>query len=173
MCSDDGDDVKHGGASQAKPTRDARGRWLKGHCPNPKGRPPKKVDPSYDPSDVWYFARTAIEVRANGQIELMDRRTALLNKMFEDAMKGKVTNQRFLYNEFERNHERLTLARQKYQQLMAEWVIDNPDCDGLDGKGIPIEVQFEIAGLEALLNHYFPGQYPRRSWTAPDDDDTD
>jgi hypothetical protein len=40
---------------------------------------------------------------------------------------------------------------------MIVWVIENPDFDGLDGENIPFEVQFEIASLESLLNHYFPG----------------
>ncbi len=167
---DDDDDVKHNGASQAKPTRDVRGRWLQGHCPNPKGRPRKKVDPTYDSGDIRHFGNTVIEIRVNGQTELMDRRTAVLHRMFEDAMRGKVTQQRLLYSEFERNDERIAAARLRYQQLMTKWVINNRDYDGLDGESIPIEVQFEIAGLEALLNHYFPGQYPCRPWTAGDDD---
>ena len=27
-----------------KPTRDARGRWHQGYCPNPNGRPKKKLN---------------------------------------------------------------------------------------------------------------------------------
>ena len=55
---------------------------------------------------------------------------------------------------------------------MTVWVIENPNFDGLDGENIPSEVQFEIAGLESLLNHYFPAQYP--SWgRSASTDDTD
>ena len=46
-----------------------------------------------------------------------------------------------------------------YEQLMTEWVVKNPDFDGLDGESIPIEVQVEILGRESLLNHYFPNEY--------------
>jgi hypothetical protein len=53
---------------------------------------------------------------------------------------------------------------------MIKWVINNPDFDGLDGDNIPIEVQLEIASLEAVLNHYFPGQYPSRRRTAGNDE---
>lgn len=169
MRDDDDDPVKRG-ETRAKPTRDTRGRWLKGHCPNPKGRPRKKVQADYDPGDIRHFGNTVIDVAANGQIETMDRRTALLHKMYESAMKGRVSMQRLLYNEFERNDERLAAARLRYQQLMTKWVIENDDFDSLDGENIPFDVQLEIAGLESLLSHYFPGQFPRCRWTGEDDD---
>ena len=143
-----------------RPVRDARGRWLKGHCPNPKGRPRKSAQSDYDPGDLRVFGNTLIEVTANGQRELMDRRAALINKMFQSAMTGKVSMQRFLYKEFERNDERLAAAQFRYEKLMTEWVIENPDFKGLDDENIPHEIQLEIAGLESLLNHYFPGSYP-------------
>lgn len=177
MRSDDDDDVdvKHNGASQAKPTRNARGHWLKGHCPNPKGRPRKKVDPTYDPRNIRHFGNTVIEIRVNGQIELMDRRTAVLHRMFEDAMKGKVSTQRFLYAEFERNDLQLTQARHRYQQLIIRWVIENDNFDGRDGDSIPVAIQLEILGLEAFLHHHFPSQYPDPRGTDrsedPDEDD--
>ncbi len=74
--------------------RDARGRWLKGSSPNPRGRAPKEVFKDYSPSDVRHFANTLIELTVNGQPEKMDRRAALLNKVFESAMSGKVSQQR-------------------------------------------------------------------------------
>ena len=40
---------------------------------------------------IRIFSHTLVEVMANGQKETMDRQTALLNKMFESAMKGGVT----------------------------------------------------------------------------------
>jgi hypothetical protein len=107
---------------------------------------------------------------AGGQKETMDRQAALLHKMYEIAMKGKVSMQRFLYKEFERNAERLAAARARYDQLLTEWVIENPDFKGLDGDNIPFAVKQEIAGLESLLNHYFPGQYPSHGRSASKDD---
>ncbi len=97
----DGDDPLQDRGDGDKPTRDARGRWLPGNCPNPKGRPKKKKPTVLrNQSDIHFFGNTMVDVLTNGQKEKMDRRTALLNKMFESAMKGKVSQQRFLYKEF-------------------------------------------------------------------------
>ena len=150
MRGDDSDPTKR---------RDARGRWLKGHCPNPKGRPRKKPKEYLDLTDIRTFMNTLIEVRTNDGVELMDRRAALLYKMFEDAMRGKISMQRFLHAEFERSDERLAAARLRHQQLMTKWVIENDDFDGLDGDSIPFDVQVEIAGLDSVLSHYFPKDY--------------
>ncbi len=143
-----------------QPTRDARGRWQKGHCPNPKGRPRKSAQSDYDPGDLRDFGNTLIEVNVSGQRTLMDRRAALLHKMYERAMKGSVTNQRFLHQEFGRNDERLAASRFRYEELMIDWVIENPDFKGHDDENIPFKIQLEIAGLESLLNHYYPGSWP-------------
>ena len=123
-----------------------------------------------DLADIRNFGNTLIEIRANGQTEMMVRRAALLHKMYEDAMKGKVSMQRFLYAEFGRNDEQLAEARLQYQHLMTKWVIENPDFHGLDAKNIPFEVRMEIAGLETTLNHYYPEQYPSHGPLASKDD---
>ena len=170
MCNDDDDPTKQQGDSPAKSTRDARGRWRKGHCPNPKGRPRKKVQADYDPRDIRHFSNTMIDVAANGRIETMDRRTALLHKMYESAMKGRVSMQRFLYAEFERNDVRLAGAQLRYEQLMTRWVVENDDFDGLDGENIPFDVRLEILSLQSILNHYFPGEYPNPRWTERRED---
>ena len=83
---------------------------MPGNCPNPKGRPKKKPTVLPDQSDIHIFHNTVIDVLTSEQTEMMDRRTALLSKMFESAMKGRVSMQRFLYKEFERNDERLAAA---------------------------------------------------------------
>jgi hypothetical protein len=154
------DDPTNCDKNHRKPARDARGRWLKGYCPNPEGRPRKKPKQYLNLADIRIFGNTLIEVRTNDGVELMDRRAALLHKMFEDAMRGKVSMQRLLYAEFGRDDERLAAARVRHEQLMIKWVIENPDFDGLDGENIPFEVQLEILGLQAVLHHYFPEQYP-------------
>ena len=69
---------------------------MPGNCPNPKGRPKKKPTVLPDQSDIHIFYNTVIDVLTSGQTEMMDRRTALLSKMFESAMKGRVSMQRFL-----------------------------------------------------------------------------
>ena len=173
MTTDDhgGDDRRQDRGHGDKPTRDARGRWLPGYCPNLKGRrKEKKPKVSYDQSDIRIFGNTIVDIMANGQKESMDRRTALINKMFESAMKGKVSMQRFLYKEFERNTERLAAARVRYDRLMMDWVINNPDFSKPDFD-IPFEVEVEIASLREMLNFYFPGQYPLGGMSANDDDD--
>jgi hypothetical protein len=53
---------------------------------------------------------------------------------------------------------------------MTRWVIENDNFDGLDGDNIPFEVQMEILGLQSLLHHYFPSQYPNPRPTAGNDD---
>ena len=170
MRNDDDDPIEHHGDTPAKPTRDARGRWLKGHCPNPHGRPRKTIQADYDPGDIRHFGNTLIDVATNGRIERMTRRAALLHKMYADAMKGKVTMQRVMHAEFERNDKRMAAARLRYEQLMIRWVIENDEFDGLDGDSIPFEVQLEILGLESLLSYYYPGQYPNRGRTVRKED---
>jgi hypothetical protein len=171
MSTDKKSPNNHGSGDQMKSARDANGRWKKGHCPNPKGRPRKRKDPNYDPSDIHYFKNTLIEVRTKDGPQLMDRRAALNNKMFEDAMRGKVSMQRFMYAEFERNDERLAAMRLHYEKLVTKWIINNKEFDGLDGESIPKEVQIELAQLQGLLNHYYPGQYPILFASCDENDD--
>ncbi len=141
------------------PVRDANGRWLKGHCPNPKGRPRKVVQADFNPGDLRHFGSTMIDVMTGGQKEIMDRRAALLHKMYETAMKGGVLMQRFLYKEFERYAERLAAARVRHERLLTEWIIENPNFGDPDFE-IPFEVEIEILQLNDLLNYYVPGSYP-------------
>ncbi len=168
----DGDDPLQDRGDGDKPTRDARGRWLPGNCPNPKGRPKKKPKVLPDQSDIRIFGHTMVDVLTSGQRETMDRRTALLNKMFESAMKGKVSQQRFLYKEFERNDERLAAARVHYERLMFDRIINDP-VPGKPRVEVPLEVEMDIMKLSGLLNHYFPGLYPPYGVSANDDDDDD
>jgi hypothetical protein len=177
MTSDDHDD--HNDADQPqdrgdsdRPTRDAKGRWLPGHCPNPKGRPKKKLKKFLDESDLRWFGNTLIDVVTNGQMETMDRRTALNNKIFESAMKGKVSMQRFLYREFARSDERLAAACARYEQLVTHWFARNPDSGKRDFE-VPLEIELEIRGLRSVINHYFPGAYPPFGMSADDDSDDD
>jgi hypothetical protein len=102
----------------------------------------------------------------------MDRRTAVNNKIFESAMKGRVSQQRFLYKEFERNDERLAATLLHYERLMFEWYVNNP-APGKPRVDMPLEVELEIMQLRGVLNHYFPGSYPPNGIPANDDDDDD
>ena len=173
----DGDDPQQDRGDSDKPTRDANGCWLPGYCPNPKGRPKKKKKKKkpkvpYDQADLRIFGNTMVDIAVNGQKETLDRRTALLNKMFESAMKGRVSMQRFLFQEFEKNAEQLAVACARYDRLMFDWVINNPE-NGEPRFEMPFEVELEILSLRTLLNHYFPGSYPPDGISANDDDDDD
>ncbi len=168
----DGDDPQLSRGDSDRPTRDARGRWLPGNCPNPKGRPKKKPKVLPDQPDIRIFGHTMADILTNGQKETMDRRTALNNKIFESAMKGKVSMQRFLFKEFERNDERLATIIAHYDRLMMDWLINNP-APGKPRVEVPLEVELEIIRQRAMLNHYYPGAYPPNGISANDDDDDD
>ena len=138
--------------------RDARGRWLKGASPNPKGRPPKKIFKDYSPSDVRHFANTQIELTVNGQPEKMDRRAALLSKTFESAMSGKVSQQRFLMNLFEKSDANLAELRNRFDQLLNAWMLDNPEFKAVD-ESLTSAQRHELFILANVLEHYHPGHY--------------
>ena len=167
----DDDDTRKSCGDTDDSTRDARGRWRPGYCPNRKGRPKKKPTVLYSEADIRIFGHTLIDFVVNGQKVMMDRRTALNNKMFESAMKGKVPMHRFLYKEFKRNAERLAAARVRYDRLIFDWVLDNPEF-GKHDFDIPLEVGLEMEGLRGMLNFYFPGQYTLGGMSANDDVDS-
>ena len=173
MSNDDhsGNDQPQDRGDDDKPTRDARGRWEPGYCPNPKGRPKKKKPKVIrNQSDIHFFGNTMVDILTNGQKETMDRRTALNNKMFESAMKGTFSQQRFLYKEFEKNDARIAATMLQYERLMFDWYVNNP-APGKPRVEMPPEVEVEIIQLRGLLNHYYPGSYPLNGMPANDDDD--
>ena len=174
MSHDDHNDVDQGQfrSDNGEPTRDSNGRWLAGHCPNPKGRPKKKPKVFLSEYDIRTFGNMQIDIVANGEEVTMDRRTALLNKIFESAMKGKISSQRFLQQEFEKNDERIAAVRVRYDQLIMEWILCEPDVRKPKIE-IPLEVELEIEGLRTLLNHYYPGSYPLHGRSEDDASDDD
>lgn len=142
-----------------KPTRDERGRWLKGHCPNRKGRPKKKRLLNLDQTDLRWFANTLIEIRKDGRPAFMTRKAILYEKIFESATKhGKVSMQKFLYEKFAENDKHLAEISVWYQDLVYRWVINNPDWDK-PGYELPDDVANDIAELRELLKHYYPGSF--------------
>ena len=167
----DGDDRQPGPSDADKPTRDARGRWRPGYCPNTKGRPRKKPITIIHEADMQIFGNTLIDVVSNGQKVSMVRRSALLNKMFESAMKGRVSMQCFLYKEFERIDERMAVARVHYDRLLFDWVINNNPVPSRPRVEIPLEVEVAMDSLRVMLNHYYPDSYPLDGVPANDDDD--
>lgn len=160
------------GADSMDPKRDARGRWRKGHCPNPKGRPRKVKFEGYNPSDIRHFANTQIELMMNGAPVKLDRRAALLNKMYETAMKGRVSQQRYMMQLFEKTDVRLAGLRDLYNTLLHRWILDNPKFKGFD-ESLTREQQFELLSLASTLNHYHPGQYEELLRPFIESDDAD
>src|SRR5215217_5633185 len=73
------------------PKRDERGRFLKGECGNPNGRPRKPL--LYDETDPLVFANTLVQATVNGQPRLYTRRLLNKEKMFQSAMGGSVRAQ--------------------------------------------------------------------------------
>ena len=167
---DDCDKPAEDGGQAGGPARDAKGRWRKGHCPNPKGRPRKPPREDLDLSDLEVFGNTLIDVVSSGEKVTMLRRAALLHKIFESAMKGKVSQQRFLYKEFENNSRRLAAIRNDYERLVIKWIIDNPKFKDPDFE-IPFGVDLHIKQLRAILHHYYPTQYSDPKPPEPEDDE--
>ena len=95
--------------------RDAHGRWKKGHCPNPRGRPRNKAEIS--DADVNHFMNTAIKATINGEERYLTRQELLLHKMFEGALKGSVLIQRKLFDRFEKSEETYAEARMHHKEV--------------------------------------------------------
>lgn len=95
--------------------RDKRGRWTKGFCPNPNGRPRKK--PPISDADVGYFKQTAVEATINGEKRLLSRHELLLHSAYDQAIKGKsVSLARKLLDRFEDVDLMMAQARDVFQQ---------------------------------------------------------
>ena len=145
-------------SDQPRKTRDARGRWLPGHCPNRKGRPKKRRFKNYNPSDPRHFFATQVEVMTANGPEMMDRRTALLYKAYEGAMKGKVTPMRMMMGMIKENDQQMAELRVEYDRLLSTLILDNPDFKSIDESLTPRQ-RIELFGMATTLNHYYPGQY--------------
>ncbi len=74
-------------SSNDRSGRDKRGRWKKGFCPNPNGRPRKS--PEISDADVGWFKQCVLEVNINGEKRKLTRHELLLHTMFDQAIKGK------------------------------------------------------------------------------------
>ena len=158
MKHNDDNSTSYPGESSPQSDRDARGRWLKGHCPNPKGRPRKKPRWQTDTDDLQIFGNTLIDVRMNGKTELMLRRVALLEKIFEEGMKGKVSMLKFLHQLFEKHDERMAEIRNYHDRLIRKWILDNPKHKDPHYE-LPREIELEIIQVRSFLKHYYPGSY--------------
>ena len=95
--------------------RDFRGRWKKGHCPNPNGRPRKQ--PQVSDADVGWFKQSTVKVVINGEIRELTRHELLLHTMFDQAIKGKsAVIARKLFDRFEEVDKVWAQARDWYRE---------------------------------------------------------
>ena len=101
--------------------RDAKGRWVKGTTGNRSGRPPKV--PDHDMADVYNFSQFPTEIAIGGQQQLMTRHEVVLLKLFETALKGRITAQKYLLEKFEEaamSKGYLQLWLEKWAEIMAD-----------------------------------------------------
>ncbi len=104
--------------------RDAKGRWTKDTSGNPSGRP--RNVPDLDMSDVYNFSQFPTEIVIGGEKQLMTRHEIVLFKVFETAMKGRITAQKFLIEKF----EQAQLSKEYIQVWLEKWaerMADDPD----------------------------------------------
>ena len=146
-----------------KKARDASGRWQKGHCPNPKGRPRKEVGPK--DSDILHFKNGLIKLTINDKEQLVTRHEALVHMMFAKAMKGgSVLITRKLYELFEG-------ADQTIANAFATLDLMRKDYTRFPNKKLlpAVELAIEIKRLEGLLTMGEPdtGRDRRRARPEP------
>ncbi len=79
--------------------RDAKGRWTKNTSGNPSGRPPDV--PDLNMADVYNFSQFPAEIAIGGEKQLMTRQEIVLLKLFESALKGRITALKYLIEKFE------------------------------------------------------------------------
>ncbi len=99
--------------------RDAKGKWVKSG--NPNGRP--RNVPDLDMADVYNFSQHPTEITISGEKQLMTRHETVMFKLYESAMKGRITSIRILLERFEQaelSKEFVQLEFQKWAELMAE-----------------------------------------------------
>ncbi len=110
--------------------RDAKGRWAKGTTGNRSGRPPKERD--YDMADVYNFGQFPTEITVAGEKQLMTRHEVVLLKLFESAMKGRITSLRILLEKF----EQAQMSKEYVEIWLEKWAerIDE------DPESVPLEV---------------------------------
>ena len=109
--------------------RDAKGRWTKDTSGNPAGRP--RNVPDLDMADVYNFSQFPTEITIAGEKQLMTRHEVVLLKLFESALKGRITSQKYLIEKF----EQAQMSREYLQLWLEKWAERIDDDPG----SVPIE----------------------------------
>ena len=110
--------------------RDAKGRWTKDTSGNLHGRP--RNVPDLDMADVYNFSQFPTEIVIGGEKQLMTRQEVVLLKLFESAMKGRITAQKYLIEKF----EQAQMSREYVQLWLEKWA----DRIDEDPGSVPTEV---------------------------------
>ncbi len=97
---------------------------MPGQTGNAKGRPRKP--PPLDMGNPYHFAMQPIEIVINGEKQVMTRQEVVSLKIFESAVKGKVTSLRYLDKKFSEE----ILTRQSLEFDVGKWLdrlVRNPE----------------------------------------------
>ncbi len=111
--------------------RDAKGRWKKNTSGNPIGCP--RAVPDLDMADVYNFSQHTTEITIAGEKQLMTRHEVVLLKLFESAMKGRITSLRILLEKF----EQAELSKETVRWRFEEWAERMAE----DPSSVPTEVE--------------------------------
>lgn len=95
--------------------RDAKGRWIRSG--NPKGRPRRQVARTLNMEDPYYFSQEEMPVTVNGETVYKTRNELVMLKLFDSAMKGRITAQKHLYKIFKEESD----ARQNTYIQLQTW----------------------------------------------------
>lgn len=137
--------------------RDNSGRWKKGFCPNPNGRPRK--EPAISDSDMGFFKQRVVEVMINGEKRQLSRHELLLHSMFEQAIKGKSVNlARKLFDRFEDVDLMRAQAREILHKDREAFLEDYYERDKFDDKRAK-----ELIDLHEMLSYGQKSKPPRRT----------
>ena len=110
--------------------RDTKGRWTKGMTGNPNGRPLNVFD--YDMADMYNFSQFPMEITVAGKKQLMTRQEVVVMKLFETAMKGRITAQKYLIEKF----EAAILSKETVELWLEQWAERMDE----DPESVPLEV---------------------------------
>ena len=83
-------------------------------------------------ADVYNFSQFPTEIVIGGEKQLMTRQEVVLLKLFESAMKGRITAQKYLIEKF----EQAQMSREYVQLWLEKWA----DRIDEDSGSVPTEV---------------------------------
>lgn len=103
--------------------RDKNGRWVN-VSGNPSGRP-RKI-PDLDLADMLNFSKKTIKIKIGGEEQEVTHHEALVHALFQTAIKGGITAQRYLLEKFEQADLSDGYVRMRYEEF-AEALVKDPD----------------------------------------------